>query len=141
MLVDSENALRTQNVLALLDGWGVKVGVFPPGLGKLMNPCDSYFHSLVKRRYYQLVNENVSSAVERKLMLIRQAYFSVSENSILSFFEHCGIIGEKEPEDLVNHLLSEGLHPSKKFADFHRQQVEAYEGWCKINDKDPDLTV
>jgi hypothetical protein len=139
VLVDSESALSTQNVVDLLENWGVKVAVFPPGLGKLMNPCDAYFHSLVKRYYYRLVHQNIETAKERKYVFIREAYYSVSENSIVSFFTHCGILGDKNPEEVMNNLLSEGLCPNKKFRELHTQQIEAYEAWCFINGKDPKI--
>jgi hypothetical protein len=120
-----------------LGSWGVQVAVFPPGLGKLMNPCDAYFHSLVKRYYYKLVHQNIETTKERKFIFIKEAYFSVSEETIVSFFNHCGILGETNPDVVINNLLSEGLHPNKKFAELHTQQIEAYESWCLLMGKDP----
>ncbi len=137
MLVDRESALSTDNVMDLLRNYGVTVAIFPPGLGKLMNPCDAFFHSVVKREYYKLVHQNVDTAEERKYLFMKKSYFSVREETIVSYFTRCGIVGDTSPEEIVENLLSEGLHPNPKFTQFHIEQLEAYEGWCLINGKDP----
>jgi hypothetical protein len=73
VLVDSEKALSTENVTDLMSSRGVMVKVFPPGLGKLMNPCDAYFHSMFKRNYYRKVHLNIDTVAERKYEFMRQA--------------------------------------------------------------------
>jgi hypothetical protein len=60
---------------------------------------------------------------------IREAYFSENEESILSYFYNCGILGVKSSTETVKHLLKEGLFPREKFHLIHNEQMEKYFIW------------
>jgi hypothetical protein len=140
VLVDSESALHTDFVRELLGSYGVEMEVFPPSLGKIMNPCDEFFHSPFKRFYYKLVHENLETARERKYEFIRQAYYSIQEETIVKYFHHCGLLGNEEPSEVIERLVHSSklnfVHPD--FQELHCRQVEAFESWCYENKYDPN---
>jgi hypothetical protein len=126
--------LHTEFVRDLLKSHGIELEVFPSSLGKLMNPCDEFFHSDFKSYYYKLVHENVQTAHERKYEFIRKAY-SISEATIKNYFYHCGILGDEEPKLVIERLI----HSSRlncvlpEYQELHCRQVEAFESWCYKN--------
>lgn len=133
--MDDESALHTEFVRELLRTNGVDLEVFPSGLGKIMNPCDEFFHSEFKRFYYKLVHENIQTAHERKYEFIRKAYYSVSEETIKNYFYHCGLLGEEEPRLVIERLLrsSKLCYGLPAYQELHCRQVEAFESWCFKN--------
>jgi hypothetical protein len=140
VIVDAESALHTEFVRDLLGSYGVELEVFPASLGKIMNPCDEYFHSPFKRFYYKLVHENVETSHERKYEFIRQAYYSIDEETIVEYFFHCGLLGNEEPRLVVERLIhsSKINYVNPRFQDLHCHQVEAFERWCYDNKYDPN---
>jgi len=136
VLVDAEPALSTEGVVFALSSAGVEIDVFPPILGKFMDPCDEYFNSVFKRAYYKSVHLDIANAKERKYELMRQAYFGVPEEAVLHFFHHCGLIGNEDPESVMDRLLSEGAKIDEEYWKFHCEQIEAYESWCWRNGRD-----
>lgn len=134
-MVDAESALHTEFVIDLLKIHGVDLEVFPASLGKIMNPCDEFFHSALKRNYYKQVHANIETARERKYEFIRQAYYSISEETIKNYFTHCGLLGEEEPRTVMERLLhsSNINNLSSEKQELHCQQIEAFESWCYDN--------
>lgn len=141
--MDDESALHTEFVRDLLKSHGVDMEVFPASLGKIMNPCDEFFHSDLKRCYYKLVHENIATAHERKYEFIRRAYYSIPEETIKNYFFHCGLLGDEEPRLVMERLLhsSKANYVNPEFRDLHCQQVEAFESWCYNNKSwyDPNI--
>jgi hypothetical protein len=137
LLSDAEAALHTEWVRDFLTSLGVSKYVFPKGLGHLMNPCDNCFHGEVKKRYYSaLAGEGTSQlSFERKIQLIKQAYYGGSEESIKNYFKHTGILGTQNPIDVMANLLYEGIYPSEEWTDFHEKQLQYYQNWWQIEEK------
>jgi hypothetical protein len=129
LLTDNESSFKTKKVLKFLKRHNIVVVYFPPYLNHLLSPCDNYFHASIKRRYWNIVNGKSSLSYQEKINAISSAYFSEKEESILSYFYNCGILGDKSSTDTVKHLLNEGLFPRKKFHLIHNQQLEEYFNW------------
>ena len=129
LLTDNEASFKTKKVLRLLKKNKVTVLFFPPYMNHLLSPCDNYFHASLKRRYWSLVSEKSSLSFQEKINAIRSAYFQEKEESILSYFHNCGILGNKPSTETVKHLLNEGLFPKSKFQVIHNDQLEYYFKW------------
>jgi len=109
--VDRERALFTQQVRYDAALHGVEILEFPPGLGHLMNPCDNYFHSYFKARYWNRVAQAQGPkpfTFMHKVALIEGAYYDMKELSIVHVFKHCGLIGDEDPAAVIDRLLAEG---------------------------------
>ncbi len=129
LLTDNEASFKTKKVLKLLKRHKIIVIYFPSYMNHLLSPCDNYFHASMKRRYWSLLNGRSTLSFQEKIDAISSAYFSEKEESVISYFLNCGIIGEKTSTDTVKHLLNEGLFPRKKFESIHNEQLEEYIKW------------
>lgn len=133
LLSDNEASFKTQLVEDKLYENRIQHLFFPTYLGHLMNPCDSFYHSSIKARYWKYVGqeeeEGVSLSVEKMVKLIHRSVAEEKEESIQHYFEHCGITGSKSPEKSMKKLLSQGLHPTKKFHNLHLQQLKSFIDW------------
>lgn len=129
LLTDNESSFKTKKVLKFLKKHNILVLYFPSYLNHLLSPCDNYFHASIKRRYWNIVNGKLSLSFQEKIDAISTAYFSEKEESILSYFLNCGIIGDKSSTEIVKHLLNEGLFPRQKFHLIHNEQLEEYFKW------------
>lgn len=127
VLVDSENALATDSVRAKLERYGVKLLIYPTGLGHLMNPVE-LFNSEVKRRYWKILSEDCQGTLDLQVqaMTICQAYYGGKEKSVKAYFRHVGLIGTEEPLEVMKKLLLEGARPSGSYRELHEQQMRAY---------------
>jgi len=134
LLSDNESSFKTEKVKNFLEKNQIHYLYFPSYLNHLMNPCDNYFHASIKRKYWRSVDNLKNLPFQKKVDLIRNAFFSENETSIVKYFENCGIIGNTKPNDVLKHLFSEGLFPAKKFKFMHNQQLEDYIKW-KTNGK------
>jgi len=114
---------------------GVTVGYFPVGLGNLMNPCDNNFHSVFKRYYYRALEGLDHVSKQTKFYLAEEAYFKVKEDTITNYFRHCGLLGTKDPNHIVQELLREGVYPRRRFLKLHLKQLKSYLCWKGLNPK------
>ena len=135
ILTDAENAFKTDFVVAYLDDKGIYSDHFPPGLGHLMNPCDQYYHASVKARYWRYIDEYRGKVtMEDMVSCIHKAVFKEKGASIRNYFKSCGIVGsDKTPEEVMNHLIYEGLSPSKKYKSMHLKQLKSFIEWKWAN--------
>lgn len=126
-MVDSESALGTEKVQKQLEGFGVRLIIYPKGLGHLMNPVE-LFNSEVKRRYWKILSEECQGTLDIQVqaLTICQAYYGGKEKSIRDYFRHCGLIGTEDPLEVMKRLLFEGARPSGQYRDLHEQQMLAY---------------
>jgi len=130
LLTDNEKSFQTDNVLDFLKSKGIIKGFYPPSFGHLMDPCDNSFHASMKMRYWHLVDaETPPINIVRRIELLHKAYYSEKEESIVKYFEKCGILGNEEPEIVINRLINEGLYPRKRFKNLHKHQLETYVDW------------
>ena len=127
MLVDAEAALQTIDVTDKLRKYGVAVIAWPPIVGKLMDPCDSYFHSVEKRKYWKDIAMDPRKRSPQEMALaIRESYYSVPGSAVKDFFLRTGIIGNEDQGDVIENLMKEGLHRSSKYVEIHNTQHDAY---------------
>ena len=126
MITDAENSFDTDVVKATMLEMGVEMEHFPPGFGHLMDPCDCYYHSHLKSRYYRLLAEDPDNNAERKLLLIYQAYYEMPDDLPFRFMLHTGILGEEAPLSVVERLISEGQHCSRVWKDRHEHCLAVY---------------
>lgn len=135
LISDAEAAFDTEDVRDFLASMGVTKLTFPKGLGHLMNPCDNEFHAEVKKRYYQLLAGLQTSTTkldkETKFNFIKDAYYGGSEASIVSYFKLTGILGDEEPEHVMQRLLNLGVSLEGTESEIHQSQADAYVSWCK----------
>jgi transposase len=136
LLTDNEASFKTEAVKKLLKENEILVMYFPSYLNHLMSPCDNYFHSSMKRRYWWTINNKVNITYNEKIEAITKAYFAETEDSIINYFKNCGIIGTKKPKEVMKKLLKEGLFPKKRFHELHNEQILSYikyksEGTCQ----------
>ena len=97
VLVDSEPALHTIDIVEKLAKFGVSTLVIPKGAGFLLNPCDAFFHSVEKKALWrQVADDPRTKNLEERAIDISNAYYSVGEDTIRHYFERCGLIGEKD---------------------------------------------
>lgn len=130
LLSDAEKAFNTELVNDLIEHKNLYSIHFPPGMGHLMNPCDQYYHASVKTRYWRFIDELKSVSIESMINCIHKAVKKEKEKSIRNYFRSCGIIdSEKTPEEIMNHLLYQGLSPSEKFKLIHLKQLISLINW------------
>lgn len=128
---DNEAAFRNQEILDMLDGWGVECVFFPPRYGALMNPCDNSFHSAFQAHLSRLVLELHSCSSNTKVHAVWYAWDAVSEESVLHFFHHCGLVddGKSSLDSIAEKLREEGIHPAPRHFELHQQCLNAYIAW------------
>jgi len=63
---------------------------------------------------------------QSKIDAIVTAYYGEKKETILSYLENCGLIGNNNPVAVVRYLLKEGLFPREKFQYIHNEQLIAY---------------
>lgn len=131
VITDAENSFSTVVVQATMLEMGVELEHFPAGLGHLMDPCDCYYHSHLKSRYYRLLSEDPDENSERKLLLIYQAYYEMPDDLPFRFMLHTGILGVEEPVSVVERLLSEGQHCSGVWKSRHDDCLKTYKNLRK----------
>lgn len=134
VLVDSERALSTEEVRQKLDRKGVSILVFPAALAHILNPVELII-SEIKRNYYRyLANRNTPRplSISEQVTAIKNAYFQLSESSIRHCFKRCGLIGKRDPDEVMKSLLFEGITPTASYATFHDEQEKAYLKWKRF---------
>jgi len=129
ILTDNEASFKTEKVRKFLRKKGILYDNFPPLWGHLLNPCDENFHGNMKLRYWRYINKFYNFNYSKKLHCINEAYFAEKESAINYFFRKCGIIGDVQPETVLNGLIFKGLFPSKKWILFHKFQLQCYLEW------------
>jgi hypothetical protein len=129
LITDNESSFKTKSVKKFLKKHKIINLYFPSYMNHLMNPCDNYFHASMKRRYWTSIDSHIKLTIQQKVDKIREAYYSEKESSIINYFKNCGIIGDKDPSVVINHLLREGLFPAKKFQSLHIRQLDNYVKW------------
>lgn len=95
---------------------------FPPKTAFLISPCDMGLFACHKQYFYKLDR----STYPLKIFAAKQAWREVSEESVINFFDNCGLIGDWDPQALQQHLRRQvrGGIPE------HLTEVwELYEGW------------
>jgi hypothetical protein len=134
VLTDAEKSFHTEAVNDYLADKGIYADQFPAGLGHLMNPCDSYYHSSIKARYWRYIDELEGEvSLENMIACIHKAVAREREESIRNYFKGCGIVGNKPAEEIMNHLIYQGLSPAKKFKDLHLKQLKSFIEWKWAN--------
>jgi hypothetical protein len=100
---------------------------FPTGLGHLMDPCDSHFHSDVKRQYHSKLHSlnSLQPTFSETLHAAVHAYYSTSESSIRNYFIRLGYLGTRDPTTIMHEIL---VTTSPELTR-HRHQLEAYRHW------------
>ncbi len=129
LMTDNESSFKTKSVTKYLKRHRINVIYFPSYMNHLMNPCDNYFHSSLKRRYWSSIDGIEKLSIETKIDKIRNSYYAEKESSIINYFRNCGIIGNTTPAEAVQHLLNEGLFPAKKYESLHIKQLNNYVKW------------
>lgn len=140
LISDNEKAFDTELVKDLLEEMGILKLNFPIGLGHLTDPCDQEFHSEEKTRYYSILSGMDLSrmTLQAKCEAIHGAYYGGKEESIVHYFSRCGILGNREPNELAVKLLGEGIYPAPKFKDLHNQQIVEFNQWLLQKEESSD---
>lgn len=58
--------------------------------------------------------------------VIHQAYFGGSERSIENYFRRVGLIGDMDPEQVMQQLLFDGARPRPQYKSLHDHQLGTY---------------
>jgi hypothetical protein len=130
LLWDQEKSFKTEWVQHHLDSHNIQYMHFPAKSHALLNPCDNSYHSQFKRAYSRLITQHKPATIEERLKLLKDAYYSVSGESIQNMMDHNGITSGK-PGVVVRRLFSEGLSPVPKYSDIHVKQVRTCLTWMK----------
>jgi len=142
LISDNESSFKTEKVEEYLERNDITPLNFPSYMGHLMNPCDNYFHASAKFRYWQLISKIYDLDYQSKIDAIVSSYYGERKESILAYLENCGLRGERDPVQVVRHLLKEGLFPRDKFESIHNEQLQTYIEWrsnSKFNELLPFL--
>lgn len=135
MIVDAERALHTIDVEEKLRKYGVALEVIPKGMGIFLNPCDAYFHSNQKKRFWSKIAElSPDLSPQGFVDCICEAYFEVSSESISHYFRRCGLTGNVPLESVIENLLQEGLHLSRRWKQYHDEQEKVYTSWRELDE-------
>jgi len=127
---DNESSFKTEMVKDLEQHHGVYRRYFPPQMGHLLDPCDNSFHASVHKRYWSKLSRYQHPDLSTQIKIIHDSYFAEKESIIRSYFEKCGIIGNTQPiKRILNRLFYDGLYPTSKFRDLHKNQLNAYLDW------------
>jgi hypothetical protein len=141
LIFDGEPALSTPNVQQYLFEHGIHPFVLPSTLHQLLNPCDNSYHSLFKQRYYRLISNLNGEHMDakEKLNLAMHCYYDISDESVVSMFNRCGLLPTIESKYIiVSRLMSEGI-TSLDGNQQHKKCLLAFLKWCKLNDLKEEL--
>lgn len=129
LLTDNESSFKTDKVLKYVKKNKFDIDYFVSHLNHLMSPNDNYYHSSLKRRYWNSIDCVKNLNFQMKVDKIRDSFYAEKESSIRNYFRNCGIIGEEDPKHVMKRLCSEGLFPAEKFEFLHNRQLEEYIKW------------
>lgn len=99
-----------------------KLKYFPPKSAFLISPCDMGLFSCWKQHFYKFDR----STFELKIFAAKQAWRSVTEDSVCNFFLNCGITGDWDPQALKLHLERQ---VRCGFPENLREVWDFYDGW------------
>lgn len=128
---DGERSFKTVDITARFEALGIKHITFPSNLHHLLNPCDNNYHSILQRRYYQNLSNSTSTKLchSEKLMKALYAHNSISNDTIISLFRHCGLTSPLSAERIVYQLTNESIY-EKEGLQNRKQQIECYNKWA-----------
>jgi hypothetical protein len=127
VVMDRGPEFTARRVMEEMEGNGIEVLQIPAAGGAFVNPCDNPFNSQLRQAYFH----ERKMTYEEKLKAILRAYYSPTEATLESYFEHVGWKGKRPTQSKVRILLSEGYRPSRKHGHLYEQMRTAYRGWKK----------
>lgn len=108
LLLDNLKAHHNPGFLEELREFGIDYNFYPAHTGALIDPCDNSFHSVLKHIF--LTKDR--STHEKSIRAMVEAYYEVSERTILNCFERCGYLGPMNPAQATASVLSQGYKAS-----------------------------
>ncbi len=125
LILDNAKGHYNDDFLALMDEYGVTVRYLPPGSGKLLNPCDNSLHASFKSNFFK----KKKKPHELKIKSINEAYFEISEESIINCFKQCGYLDSMDAKTVVSNLISSGYRATEARKELTYQMQHAYRKW------------
>lgn len=125
MIWDDLPAHRNPKVLQELEANNIEVFTLPHASHGLLNPCDNSLNALIRRQYYK----GDRSTHQNMLMSARDAFNSISDETVVEYFKHTGIIGEDDPPDIADSLANEGYHADEVKEEHVQSMKQAFRDW------------
>lgn len=131
VLLDNERALNVIDAREVLTEMGVTVHNYPAYCAHLMDPCDNSFHGVEQKHLDNLfatVQRSKRLSGDETMEMIREAYTSVSADSVVSFFKRCGFIDTgRSPREVMSRLFDDHRRSAKRlYRSYHEDALRSY---------------
>lgn len=97
----------------------------PAAAGAWMNPCDNAFNHELKQHYRKCSRGSHAEMVAA----IRESFHAIPDAHVVSYFRHCGIIGDEDPKKVAARLCAEGYWRTEENQEKVRIYSQAYNKW------------
>lgn len=124
LFMDDHKAHSNVNILADLPD-GIIVEIIPPGTGKVLDPVDNSFNSVIENYYYQ---QQRSTHFEM-LQAIHAAYYQPTNAIIQRYFSNIGYISNEPVSKVVNRLATHGLSTGAISSTDQAKWISLFESW------------
>lgn len=136
VLLDNLGGHHNHDFTEQLELLGCSTLFFPNQGGKYLNPCDNSVNSIIRRVYAAQQRRTH----EEMLDAIDTAYGSISDETIVNSFRHCGLTSQAPARHVIDKLMAQGFQSHG----LHREEIQsrmlAYRRW-KRNLRSPSTAA
>lgn len=116
LILDKGSEFYNWKVRGVFKEYGINVEFLPASVSSFLDVCDNSFHSCVKSYWWKHKHNSHAEA----LKVAEDAYYSPSDESLLSMWERVGYLTDKAPTRYkVEKLISSGLRGFGKHEVLH----------------------
>lgn len=128
MIFDSLKAHTSNDVLQDWKDNEVTTHQITGSAGKWLNPCDNIINREFRRNFNALQQQKPNN----KLNNIVEAYYAISETTIIHSFQRCGLF-KGDPRRIIQKFESEGFNIEGRYKDEFNEMWRSYIIWLKKN--------
>lgn len=125
LLMDDHSSRKNKEVLEVMKEMEVELYVLPGGTGKVLDPVDNSFNSVVKHTYYQQPRETH----QQMLAAIVKAYYTPTSESIQHYFQHIGYTSDRAAKSHARELAMRGYNSGAIPPETQQKYRHMYEQW------------
>lgn len=130
LIIDRAPWHLTQDVTDVFHDKDIRSHLIPAAGGRWLNPCDQAINREFRREFVRLQQERGS---HHKLSNIIEAYYSITEETVLGAWRHTGITTTEDATVVITRRSEEGYAAPKTRKESFAKYRRAWDGWASAH--------